>query len=419
MQEDERAVDDQAKAGPNVTGSGFFTRGSHEDEVLRLQGTPNSIEILADSEIWRYGPSTVTISTRSRRVTEWWDPDGDLQARLAPGLDGPRRFAGRLILGTMALSAAAYFGPSMLSNLLESGPTTPEAAEAELALDRPTRRLIQQGLGNEGFSPGTPDGLFGPRTRAAIRAWQGARGAPDTGYLDGRQAEVLRSAASPGRVEPLPLNAQGGRGGLLTGGGDRAAAGTEAAEQGLAQLEVRNVNNADFFTRGSHEDEVLRLQGTPTGISTLSDSEIWWYGLSTVTISKQSRRVTEWSDLGRKLRVRLVPSRVEDGPPRTAEAAPASVLRPGPGIVNPWLLREVRPQYTAEALRAKIVGTVYLEMVVLPDGTVGDVRITKSLDPGLDREAVKAARQWLFEPGTRSGEPVAILVNLALDFHLR
>ena len=97
------------------------------------------------------------------------------------------------------------------------------------------------------------------------------------------------------------------------------------------------------------------------------------------------------------------------------------VYRSGAGIVNPRLLREVRPQYTAEALRAKITGTVHLEMVVLPDGTVGDVRITRSLDPvfGLDEEAIKAARQWLFEPGTRFGEPVAMLLNLALDFNLR
>ncbi|MCY4637896.1 MAG: energy transducer TonB [Acidobacteria bacterium] len=76
------------------------------------------------------------------------------------------------------------------------------------------------------------------------------------------------------------------------------------------------------------------------------------------------------------------------------------------------------PQYTAEALDAKVTGTVYLEMVVLPDGTVGDVGITQSLDSGLD-EAVKAARQWVFEPGTRFGEPVTVQVNIALDFNLR
>lgn len=107
--------------------------------------------------------------------------------------------------------------------------------------------------------------------------------------------------------------------------------------------------------------------------------------------------------------------------PGTGGGVGGGVYRPGAGIENPRLVREVKPQYTAEALRAKITGTVYLEMVVLPDGTVGDVRITRSLDPvfGLDEEAIKAARQWLFQPGTRFGEPVAILVNLALDFNLR
>ena len=73
----------------------------------------------------------------------------------------------------------------------------PSAVEAALGLDRPTRRLIQQGLRNEGFDAGTPDGLFGPRTRAAIRAWQAAREQAETGYLDGVQAAALRAAASP------------------------------------------------------------------------------------------------------------------------------------------------------------------------------------------------------------------------------
>ena len=51
---------------------------------------------------------------------------------------------------------------------------TTAAVEASLGLDRPARRLIQQGLRNEGFDPGAPDGLFGPRTRAAIQDWQGS-----------------------------------------------------------------------------------------------------------------------------------------------------------------------------------------------------------------------------------------------------
>ena len=97
------------------------------------------------------------------------------------------------------------------------------------------------------------------------------------------------------------------------------------------------------------------------------------------------------------------------------------VYRSGWGIVQPRPLHQVRPKYTAEALRAKIQGTVLVEAMVLPDGTVGDVRITRSLDPvlGLDEEAINTARQWLFEPGTRFGEPAAILVDLSFDFTLR
>ena len=95
-------------------------------------------------------------------------------------------------------------------------------------------------------------------------------------------------------------------------------------------------------------------------------------------------------------------------------------FRPGNGVETALLLRQVRPHYTAEAMRAKVVGDVVVEAVVLPDGSVGDVTVIRSLDPvfGLDEEAVKAARQWRFQPGTRFGDPVAVLVTIVLEFRL-
>ena len=97
------------------------------------------------------------------------------------------------------------------------------------------------------------------------------------------------------------------------------------------------------------------------------------------------------------------------------------VYRPGSGIVNPVPLHQAKPEYTSEAMRAQVQGEVWLEIVVLPDGTVGDVEITRSLDRvfGLDEEAIKAARKWRFKPATRFGEPVAVLVGIALEFNLR
>ncbi len=97
------------------------------------------------------------------------------------------------------------------------------------------------------------------------------------------------------------------------------------------------------------------------------------------------------------------------------------VYRPGAGINNPVPLKQVKPAYTAEAMRAKIQGSVSMEVVILEDGSVGDVRVTRSLDRvyGLDQEAIKAARQWVFRPATdRSGNAVPIAVTLVLDFNM-
>jgi protein TonB len=94
---------------------------------------------------------------------------------------------------------------------------------------------------------------------------------------------------------------------------------------------------------------------------------------------------------------------------------------PGSGVTLPQLVRQVKPLYTADAMRAKVQGVALLECVVLPDGTVGDVRVLKSVDRvfGLDDEAVKAARQWRFIPGKRLGEPVPVLISIELSFALR
>ena len=90
------------------------------------------------------------------------------------------------------------------------------------------------------------------------------------------------------------------------------------------------------------------------------------------------------------------------------------------GTAAPRVVRQGYTRYTAAAMRAKVHGDVGLELVVLEDGTVGDVRIVKELDleHGLDREAVAATTQMRFTPGTRDGEPVPVLVTFAMGFTL-
>src|SRR4051812_38880431 len=90
-------------------------------------------------------------------------------------------------------------------------------------------------------------------------------------------------------------------------------------------------------------------------------------------------------------------------------------------ITPPRLLREVKNRYTVEAMRHGVEGTVWVQAVVLPDGTVGDVTVTKSLDRryGLDDEALIAVKQWRFRPGTRLGIPVPVRVTIELTFTLK
>ena len=95
--------------------------------------------------------------------------------------------------------------------------------------------------------------------------------------------------------------------------------------------------------------------------------------------------------------------------------------KPGAGISVPTVVREVKPQYTPEAMRLKIQGSVEIEAVVQANGTVGDVRVVKSLDRthGLDEEARKAARNWIFSPAKdREGKAVPVIVTLILDFRI-
>lgn len=94
-------------------------------------------------------------------------------------------------------------------------------------------------------------------------------------------------------------------------------------------------------------------------------------------------------------------------------------FRPGSGIEPPRLLREVKAEYTDEARRRGITGDVVLEIVVRRDGSVGDVTVLQGRGAGLDQRAVAAVRQWRFSPARRRGEPVDVLVEVAVEFTLR
>lgn len=105
----------------------------------------------------------------------------------------------------------------------------------------------------------------------------------------------------------------------------------------------------------------------------------------------------------------------------TLAAQKNTVFKPGGGVTLPRVIKEVKPEYTPAAMQQKIHGSVWLLIVVTEKGDVGEVEVSKSLDKeyGLDDQAVKAARQWRFEPGKKDGKPVPVQVTLEMTFTLR
>jgi TonB family protein len=93
--------------------------------------------------------------------------------------------------------------------------------------------------------------------------------------------------------------------------------------------------------------------------------------------------------------------------------------RPGSGVEPPRLLKEVKANYTDEARRRNLSGSVEMEITIRRDGSVSDVRILRGLGGGLDQQAAAAVRQWRFAPARMKGTPVDVIVEVSVEFSLR
>jgi TonB family protein len=89
-----------------------------------------------------------------------------------------------------------------------------------------------------------------------------------------------------------------------------------------------------------------------------------------------------------------------------------------PGVSPPHLRSKVQAQYSEEARKARLEGTVLLRIVVGSDGGARDFEVLRSVGMGLDENAIAAVRKWQFEPGTKDGQPVNVRVQIEVNFRL-
>jgi TonB family protein len=98
--------------------------------------------------------------------------------------------------------------------------------------------------------------------------------------------------------------------------------------------------------------------------------------------------------------------------------SPENVYRIGGGVSQPSILFKVEPEYSEEARKAKWQGSVSLSVVISEFGEPLNLKVTNALGLGLDQQAIDAVQRWVFKPGRKDGQPVAVFANIQVTFHL-
>ncbi len=103
-------------------------------------------------------------------------------------------------------------------------------------------------------------------------------------------------------------------------------------------------------------------------------------------------------------------------PPPPEDEGP---IRVGGQLKEPRKIKYVDPVYPEIARRARVAGSVILEVVVDKEGNPKSIKVLRGLSMGLTEAAVEAVKQWRWEPSTLNGKPVEVIVVLTVNFKLQ
>jgi TonB family protein len=128
---------------------------------------------------------------------------------------------------------------------------------------------------------------------------------------------------------------------------------------------------------------------------------------SILTIGITTRRATILKQLGR------------DAPPPAPKATVYRVGGTGQSqVAAPRIQSKVEPQYSEDARKHKLQGSILLSLVIDATGTPTQIAVLRPLGMGLDEKAIEAISQWKFTPGQKNGAPVPVFSQVEMNFHL-
>jgi protein TonB len=94
------------------------------------------------------------------------------------------------------------------------------------------------------------------------------------------------------------------------------------------------------------------------------------------------------------------------------------LMHVGGGVSAPVPTYEVEPEFSEEARKAKFMGTVTVALIVNAQGLPQNVHLARGVGMGLDEKAIEAVKQYRFKPAMFNGKPVAVEVNVEVNFQI-
>lgn len=113
-----------------------------------------------------------------------------------------------------------------------------------------------------------------------------------------------------------------------------------------------------------------------------------------------------------------LPSRLVGQDAAAADTYKGDAFCPSRQGVFPHRIHAVDPEYDDKDRKKKVQGAVYLSLIITKEGETAEIKVEKSLTPGLDRQAVKAVSQWRFEPMINDGKACPVKLKAEVEFRL-
>ena len=217
---------------------------------------------------------------------------------------------------------------------------------------------------------------------------------------------------------PPPSNGPGSGGGVGSGKGGGSVPGDgggNSCEPYRAKYDQLNI--------GDHWTKISLLFGQPaTTEDTAGGDTVYIYEFRVASLPPRLADCTLTFRAGSNNT--LVAKEANPALTAAPERAPLATARDaalhvGNGVSVPVVLYKVDPQYSEEARKAELEGTVLLKFVVDTSGHARNVGVVRSLGLGLDEKAVEAVNAWKFRPGSKDGQLVAVMATIEMNFRLQ